>query len=55
MVIGREGRNNNFNFRNQKVSFKQNKIVLNSRYTLGLGKTLGSVLEKKNLMQNFAG
>lgn len=58
MVIGREGRNKNFNFRNHKVSFKQKKAVWNSRYTLGPGNTVGGVSGKKknktNLMHNFA-
>lgn len=47
MVIGREGRNKNFNFRDQKVSFKQNKIALNNRYTLGPGSTVGTFGGKK--------
>jgi len=49
MVIGREGRNMNFNFRNLKVSFKKSKIVFNGRYTLGPGNIVGSVLEKTKI------
>lgn len=53
MVIGKEGRSNNFNFRNRKVSSKQNKIVFNSRYAVVPGNT-GGVLEKiTNLMHKF--
>lgn len=49
MIIGREGRNKNFSFRNAKLSFKQKKIVLKSRYTLEPGNTVGSVLKKPKI------
>lgn len=45
----------NFSFRNQKLSFKQNKIIFNSKNTLGPGNTVGGLLGgAENLMRNFA-